>query len=286
MKEDLSLESLRRRPHWSFSSINGLINFCSLKWAFQYVYREEPLFTPVALVFGSVYHKALTFAFGRMARGEEVTSIECTELFADLLSRKLADCEPEIRLGETDTIDSLIGCGQRIIAAYLESVDTVETIHAVSVPFSVPLRATDGTIAGKPLIGEFDLTVSAKDGTYTVVDWKTSSRRWPETRARTDLQATCYLFAHWMSVHEEARFRFDVVTKAKQPACEKYVTRRDPHSFDRLVHMVVALERLIQAEAFTPQDGSWECRDCPYSLACQSWHRERASTQVHFDLAA
>ena len=169
MKEDLSLESLRRRPHWSFSSINGLINFCSLKWAFQYVYREEPSFTPVALVFGSVYHKALTFAFGRMARGEEVTSIECTELFADLLSRKLADCEPEIRLGETDTIDSLIGCGQRMIAAYLDSVDTVETIHAVSVPFSVPLRATDGTIAGKPLIGEFDLTVSAKDGTYTVV---------------------------------------------------------------------------------------------------------------------
>ncbi|MFO7866870.1 MAG: PD-(D/E)XK nuclease family protein, partial [Candidatus Aminicenantes bacterium] len=63
----------------------------------------------------------------------------------------------------------------------------------------------------KPLIGEFDLTVE-RDGVYTVVDWKTSARRWPKDRARTDLQPTCYLWAHFRGAGDSsARFRFDVV---------------------------------------------------------------------------
>lgn len=279
------LEFHRAKPHWSFSSINGLVNFCSLKWAFQRVYREEPLFTPAALVFGGTYHKALTYTFGKRARGETFTTEECQQVFADLLSRDVKECEPEVKLDEGDSIDTLIDCGQRMIDAYLSSVDPEEEVHSVSVPFSVPLRTSDGFAASKVLIGEYDLTV-VKDGRYAIVDWKTSARKWPGAKARTDLQPTCYLYAHHASTGQEAAFRFDVVTKTKTPAVESHPARRDVNDFDRLVRLVIALERLVQAEAFVPQDGSWECKSCPYSLACQSWHRQHASTQVHFDLAA
>lgn len=285
MNPQQSLDTMRQYPHWSFSSINGLVNFCSLKWAFNYVYREEPMFTPAALLFGGTYHKALAYAFGKKARSEDCTAEEGQEVFADLLSRDVKECEPEVKLDEGDTVDTLVDRGRKMIAAYLASIDPEERVHSVSVPFSVPLRTTDGFAASKPLIGEFDMTV-VNQGRYTVVDWKTAARRWPSSKARTDLQPTAYLYAHHAGKGQLADFRFDVVTKTKSPACEQYPARRDTNDFDRLVRMVIALERLVQAEAFVPQDCSWECKSCPYGLACQSWHHQHASTQVTFAMAA
>ncbi|MBT7162336.1 MAG: hypothetical protein HN904_06120 [Victivallales bacterium] len=60
-----SLASLRRHPHWSFSRINALVNYCSLAWAFRYVHRLQPESTPVSLVFGSAFHSALAFHASR-----------------------------------------------------------------------------------------------------------------------------------------------------------------------------------------------------------------------------
>ena len=31
----MTLQELRKRPHWSFSSLNSLLNICSLQWRFQ-----------------------------------------------------------------------------------------------------------------------------------------------------------------------------------------------------------------------------------------------------------
>ncbi len=33
------------RPHWSFSSLNQILNICSLQYYFQRVERIEPAFT-------------------------------------------------------------------------------------------------------------------------------------------------------------------------------------------------------------------------------------------------
>ena len=35
------LIEMRKRPHWSFSSLNGFLNICSLKWAFGHYYDTE-----------------------------------------------------------------------------------------------------------------------------------------------------------------------------------------------------------------------------------------------------
>jgi len=150
----------------------------------------------------------------------------------------------------------------------------------------VPLIDASGERLSKPLIGEFDLTV-VSEGVHTIVDWKTSARRWPPGKVRTDLQPTCYLWADYHRTgNANARFRFDVVTKAKTPACDQYPTRREPDEFVRLAELVRVLERRIEAEAFHPVDSSWECKGCPYGLDCQSWHRARARTYVQFELLA
>ncbi|MDX9980311.1 MAG: hypothetical protein RBU25_09835 [Lentisphaeria bacterium] len=50
--------------------------------------------------------------------------------------------------------------------------------------------------------------------------------------------------------------------------------------FVRLGELVRVLERVVANECFHPQEGGWECGNCPYVTACQSWHRERGRTFV------
>ena len=173
-----------------------------------------------------------------------------------------------------------------MLRTYLQAQKLDERVLSVSVPFSVPLIDASGEMLEKPLIGEFDLTMEV-GGVYTIVDWKTSAKRWPATKPRTDLQPTCYLWAHHHATGDlNAQFRFDVVTKTKTPVCEKLYTRRSTDDFKRLGELVRVLENIVANECFYPADSSWECSNCPYSLACQSWHRERARPHVHFELAA
>jgi Holliday junction resolvase-like predicted endonuclease len=277
-----SLASLRRQPHWSFSRINALVNYCSLAWAFRYVHRLKPRFTPVSLVFGSAFHSALAFHATRRLHGQEATIADCQEVFADLLTENCRREGPPVRLGDDETIDTLVARGQRMLATYLASLDPEAEIEAVSMPFSVPLVDASGTRLAKPLIGEHDLVVR-KDGIRTIIDWKTSARRWTKAKAATDLQATCYLWAEHQQGRPDTRFRFDVVTKTKTPTCERHHASRNPEDYCRLGELVRVLERIVANECFHPQDSGWECGNCPYATACKSWHRERNRTSVRIE---
>jgi Holliday junction resolvase-like predicted endonuclease len=274
-----SLASLRRQPHWSFSRINALVNYCSLAWAFRYVHRLEPRFTPVSLVFGSAFHSALAFHATRRLHSQEVTVADCQEVFADLLTENCRRDGPPVRLGEGETIDTLVAQGQRMLATYLVSLDPEEEIEAVSMPFSVPLVDADGACLDKPLVGEYDLVVR-KGGIRTVVDWKTSARRWAKGKADTDLQATCYLWAEKQQGRTTTQFRFDVVTKTKTPSCEQHHATRTPEDFSQVGELVRVLERIVPNDCFLPRRGSWECANCPYAVACSGWHGTWTETPV------
>jgi len=263
-----ALADLRQRPHWSYSSIDGLVNHCSLAWAFRYVYKAEPEFRPASLVFGSAFHGALAFHAARRMRGKDCTADDCHDVFADLLSTNCQADGPPVRFGEGEDEDMLIRQGQDMLDAYLASLDPEEEIVDVGVPFSVPLVDADGIPLAKPLIGEYDLVVR-KGGIRTIVDWKTSARRWPPDRAATDLQPTCYLWAEQHLGHESTQFRFEVVTKAKNPVCERHHATREPGDFVRLGELVRVLERGVANECFLPRRGSWECASCSYGTVCQ-----------------
>jgi Holliday junction resolvase-like predicted endonuclease len=266
-----SLSSLRRQPHWSFSRINALVNYCSLAWAFRYVHRLKPRFTPVSLVFGSAFHSALAFHATRRLHGQEVTVADCQEVFAGLLTENCRRDGLPVRFGEGETTDTIITQGQRMLATYLASLDPEEEIEAVSMPFSVPLVDASGTRLDKPLIGEYDL-VFRKGGIRTIVDWKTSAHRWPKGKADTDLQATCYLWAEHQQGRADTQFRFDVVTKTKTPTCERHHATRAPDDFAQLGELVRVLERIVANDCFLPREGGWGCANCPYAVACSGWH--------------
>ncbi|MDX9981124.1 MAG: PD-(D/E)XK nuclease family protein [Lentisphaeria bacterium] len=279
MKATASLAELRRAPHWSNSQINALANFCSLAWAFRYVHRLEPEFVPVSLVFGTAFHSALSYHAARRLQGKACTIGECADLLETLLADGCKSDSPPVRMGEGESVGGLVDQGIGMLRILLGSADPEEEVEAVGLPFSVPLFDANGVRLDKPLIGEFDLVVR-RGGIRTIVDWKTSARRWPEGKAESDLQATCYLWAERQTGHPDSRFRFEVVTKTKSPVCERHPATRDMDDFVRLGELVRVLERVVANECFHPQEGGWECNGCPYTTACTSWHRERARTFV------
>jgi putative RecB family exonuclease len=280
-----SLAELRKRPHWSFSALNTFLNTCSLQWAFRYVWKLPSVSTPAALVFGGVFHSACTFAFRARLAGRDLPVTPALDLFGDLFAQECRTAEVPVAFREDETSDTLIHQGQGMLQALLtDPACRGDRILAVGETFCVPLP-DGGSAEPKPLIGEYDLVVQDTGG-CTIVDWKTAARRWPEGKADSDLQPTCYLYARSFSERTPTRFRFDVVTKTLTPTVTHLVTVRDEDRFLRLEALLEVVSGMIRAEHFLPSEQSWSCSDCQYSEACAAWHRNRARVSVTVSRAA
>ena len=165
------------------------------------------------------------------------------------------------------------------MAAFLKAINPEEQVLEVNEAFAVPLIDAQGNVLEKPLIGEIDCVVS-HDGETTLVDWKTSARRWPKDQADKSLQPTAYLYAYQQLRDMTPVMRFDVVVKNKTPVVEQYITTRTPDQFLRMVELFKAVERMIAAEHFLPSEQSFYCGGCPHHAACKAWHRESARVSV------
>lgn len=273
-----SLAELREEPHWSASSLNGLLNVCGLQWAFRKVYKVEPESTGVNLVFGRAFHSACEFIGSCAQRGNAAKLGEVEAVFADVFDAEAKAADAPVAYGDT-TRDKLLDLGGRMLAAYAAAVDPSEEVVDMAVPFRAQLKDRHGNPVGLPVIGELDLLVR-KNGKTSIVDWKTSASRWPQDKADKSLQATAYLYAWLEHSGELPGFRFDVVTKAKTPVCVGYETARSSEDFHRLAELVRTAERMVRYELFVPNEQSFACKGCPFKSACRTWHRKRSTLML------
>ena len=274
----MTLTELRERPHWSYSALNQFLNICSLQFAFDRVYKLAKQFTPVALSFGSVFHRVNEWMAMTRMEGKKPATKEASDLFQTLWTRQIEE-DGNIRFDDDTTPDSCADQGRNLVACACDNVDPDEQVLGVNIPFAVPLVDPAGRTTEKPLIGEIDLVVE-KSGRPQLVDWKSSARRWPRGKADKDLQPTVLLYA-WQQLHEETpAFRFDVITKAKIPVLEQHLTERCQDHFDRMVTLAGKVEAMVRAEHFLPNETSFYCGSCPHSAACREWHRAASRVSV------
>ena len=170
----------------------------------------------------------------------------------------------KFKVGEdTDTMSDL---ARRMFKPVLDNWNDFYNVRSIAEGFEVSVPGLE-----KPLVGEFDLVVN--DGRETcIVDWKTSSSRWPSGKADRDLQATVFSYAYHQMHDELPLFRFDVVTKAKTPTCETYYTTRIPGDFERFEVIAYRVQDAINKGVFLPNDTSFACADCPYKNRCLSFY--------------
>jgi putative RecB family exonuclease len=265
------VNSISVREHWSFSSLNQLLNICSLQWAFQRLYKLTPAFKPVSLSFGSAFHRTLEWIAHSRKDGVTPKARAASELFDDLWQRQLKE-DGEVRFDEEEDADTLSTQGRNMIACAMAHADPDERMLEVNRSFCVPLVGAAGEVLEKPLVGEMDCLVE-QQGTVTIVDWKSSARRWPAGKAAKDLQPTAYLHAAALLMPEQRiqAFRFDVITKTKAPAFEQHTTTRTPEQFQRLVALAQIAEQLVQNESFYPAEQGYYCGGCGFQGACKAW---------------
>ena len=271
----MNLNDYRDRPHWSYSSLNQLLNVCSLQWMFEKLLKLPRPFTPVSLVMGSAYHRVMEFIAMHRLEGRLPMPAETRDLFHTLWEREQKEGPPMEKT--EDPPEKLAEQGAGLVVAYLQQIDPRENITEINQAFAVPVGSSE-----RPLIGEIDVVVTGADGQTILVDWKTSARRWPKEQADKSLQPTAYLYAYnQLKPGCTDKFRFDVAVKNKTPVIELNATTRTPDDFQRLEHLVEIADRIVQHELFYPCDQSFACAGCQYAEPCRAWHRQAARKTVN-----
>jgi len=269
-----TLNDYRKDPHWSYSSLNTYLNVCSLRYAFQYVYRCEQERTSACLPMGRAFHGALSeYAIATM-KGKYPDVKEIQESFAELLKIECSATD-NLKLKEGESIDTLIEQGQNMLNTAIASWNKNETVLDVAKPFRVSVRGVS-----RPLIGEMDCLIKDKYGVPVIIDWKTSSTKWSPGKVHKDLQATCFSYAYSIQERKLPLFRFDVITKNKKPVFESLYTKRTIYDFDRLSRILSVVEKAVDSELFLPSGVGYMCSECPFASACKKWHCQSTSRSV------
>jgi putative RecB family exonuclease len=270
----MNLSDLKSRPHWSYSSLNQLLNICSLQYYFQRIAKLKPTFASVNLLLGSAYHRTLEQIYLAIKKGTVFTADNAREFFTH--SWKLSTENHNIRFVKM-TAAEIEEQGRKLVTCCFENIPKEEEILSISEPFVVPV-VFRGQFMELPLVGEFDLTVR-KEARPTVVDWKTSGTRWSAGQADKSLQATIYTYAYQQKFGLNPDVRFDVTVKNKTPVFESHPTVRTPDSWDRMALLVNKAEQIVKHECFYPAETSFYCGDCPFGDDCKAWHQQ-ASVQA------
>jgi putative RecB family exonuclease len=210
--------------------------------------------------------------------GKTPKKAEAMDLFGDLWSRQVKE-DKDLKFDEDEDANTCGEQGRGMIGCLVDNIDPEEQVLGVNEAFCVPLIDVYGNVLEKPLIGEID-TVVAKAGVKSLVDWKTSAKRWAKTKASKDLQPTCFTYAYQQLHDEIPGFRFDVITKTKTPVMEQHFTERNQDAFNRMVALIQMVEKAIQAECFLPNEQGFYCGGCSHQAACKNWHRESARVSV------
>ena len=259
-----TIDELRQEPHWSYSALNTYLNICQAQYFYRYVEQAEVERTSVCFPFGKAFHAALSAQAWECMMGNSLRQDELVERFAEAF-RIEAEATPNLIYKEGENFDTIIDLATKMLDAALANWTDYYTIKGVAQAFKVDVPGLD-----KPLIGEFDLIV--RDGRDAcIVDWKTSASRWPAGKADRDLQATVFSYAYEKLNDTTPLFRFDVITKAKNPVCETHYTCRDEAAFRRFESLAARVQDAVDKSVFLPNETSFACAECPYKNRCKNW---------------
>jgi len=270
---DLVLD-VRDGLHISYSQLTTYV-MCPRKFEFQYVRGLAPAFVSVSLPFGSTIHHTLAVLYQSLQIQHQAPSVkELQELFADQWQTVQQQQGDQVRLQGKESWDSLQELGLQMISAYLEHAQKLRMLSGERVVFiELGLR---GVLDTMDFIGIIDLLLQDEHNPnhFYIIDHKTATRRYDETKIVTDQQLTAY---QWL-VHEsgylpaeaELSLCWDVLLKQKTPTVERYTTIRSKQNELTFLTTARTILPAIEHEIFYPNP-SWLCRDCGYRHLCDAW---------------
>ena len=258
--------------HFSYSQLSTFL-ICPMKYAHSYVWGTPWESKPIALAFGKAIHKAAeTYYRSLQTTGEIVPIDHLVDAFNSSFDGEIKNTEVEISLKEGETAASLREQGIELLKLFHKEIRP-QQIASVEFPFSVsvPDILNGGGDLPIKLVGYFDLVERDEQGTYLIVELKTSAQRFSSLRLEYDLQATTYSYAMTkMKVatsENSCLVRYDVLLKTKKPAFEHYFVTRTEADHKRLIHLINMVLKAIENRIFY-RNSDWPCADCQFKKAC------------------
>ena len=257
------MHELIDKPHLSYSQINTYCT-CPLKYRFHYIDQIEPPFVSSALAFRSCIHEAVGGFYQSCLEGDPLSAGQVHDVYRQAWK---GHCEErQIRFFNGDSEESLAAKAQRMLEVFHEAFDPAVQIIGMEEPFEVDI--------GKripPLVGWIDALELAPDGTVSIVDLKTASKRYSDNTVHSNLQLTCNsLGAQTLGFNGDTRFRLDVILKTQNPELIRYETTRTDADRERFVKLVKSVWQGIKKEVFFPK-ADWQCGQYPFLDNCKSW---------------
>jgi len=258
--------------HISVSQVRTYLK-CSRLYELRYVRGATPAFKPTAFAFGSAFHAALAQFY--VAVKEDVTPPPLglvTYAFRDAWERELEGDLP-LQADEDEPGDKgqLVDKGVGMLALFHEQASKAVAgleIESVEKPFAVVIHdPATGEVQDENLIGAFDLVVN--DGRHrTIVENKTSARKYGEDQIRWDLQPTGYQFAAKQMGLGDVGVQYQVLTKTKTPGLQIIDLERTVEDQEEFLRVAIGVMRGVDAGVFVPVR-SWACRGCPFAHVCR-----------------
>jgi putative RecB family exonuclease len=270
--EQVSREEAVEQLHVSYSQLRTYLT-CPQKYMYQYVKGVEWERKSAALIFGKAVHKAVEqFYTTLQSIGKPLSVEEMVSIFDMVLEMEYFNAETEIVFKHGEDLARLKEQGAELVRVFHAEVKP-QKIVGVEVPFSVRIPDVINGHGFLPvrLAGILDLVEADSDGTYLVVELKTSGQRFSSAKLEHDLQSTVYSYAMAQmrlgTTERSTLVRYDVLLKQKTAAMERYFVSRTTKDHQRLVQLLNHVLRAIELRVFYRFNG-WQCGDCPFTTRC------------------
>jgi CRISPR/Cas system-associated exonuclease Cas4 (RecB family) len=263
----MTLSDLRGLPHTSVSQLKTFLQ-CPRKYRYQYIDHLEPAFRPIALAFGTAWHRTVGEYLLSLDKKPGTCREELQSVFRDSLSEQVTADHVTVLFDDDENLGETIDLGIRMLDVFLEQFPLPDHVYGVEVPFAIELvHPVSREVHPLPLVGAMDAVVEDADGP-TVLEFK-SGRRFSSEQLEYDLQVTGYKVAVREHGFEKALVKVVVTTKNKKPDVQIETVARHRRDEQELVEVALAVHRAIQA-GVDYRVRSWMCRSCPYAGPCGS----------------
>jgi putative RecB family exonuclease len=249
-----------KERHLSYSQVSSYMA-CPLRYKFHYVDQIPPAFTSAALAFGSSIHEAAAAFYQSLLEGDMLRPDQMLDVYRDTWRSKEG-----IKFFNGDTENSLIEKAGQILSLFHDSHDGTATILGVEEFFELSLGGLP------PFHGYIDLIEQSGDGTVTIVDLKTASKKPAGSSAHGNLQLTAYsLGADALGFEPSTlNLRLDVITKTKAPELVRYETTRTEEDRRRFMKLLYQVWKGIEQGVWFPRE-DWHCGQCAWAKQCAEW---------------
>ena len=237
---------------YSYTQISHYLT-CPRRYRYRYLDRWKEKDTRAAILFGRAFEQAL----GGLFRREDPGAV----LFAEWSA-----CQHQgLHYSKGDSWDRMLRQGIMLLTRFCQDgrVQVRQPRHNLQIKFTRPLVGSNDFVAYIDAIGKLD-------GQRCLLEWKTSSSRYPEEPAgllALDPQLVCY---SWITgISEVAQIVFVRKSLVEVQYLRTTITEEQRQEFGHLVEGTI---RRIQSADFLPHSGirfpQNPCSSCPYVGLC------------------